>query len=87
MNSIEAYIQFEDGLISEDGSVSDRSTEGVPPELHVRVPQFHRARLYRIAAQYLEVFGDGGIEHTARFLRLHPDRTVLRPMPLRRGSS
>ena len=26
MNSIEAYIQFEDGLINEDGSVSDEST-------------------------------------------------------------
>jgi chromate reductase len=26
MNSIEAYIQFEDGLISEDGHVSDEST-------------------------------------------------------------
>ena len=64
-----------------------RVNKGVPPELHVRVSQFHRARLYRIAAQYLEVFGDGGIEHTARFLRLHPDRTELRPTPLRRGSS
>src|SRR6187431_3698922 len=27
MNSIEAYIQFEDGLISEDGSVSNGSTK------------------------------------------------------------
>ena len=26
MNSIEAYMQFEDGLISEDGQVSDAST-------------------------------------------------------------
>ena len=26
MNSIEAYIQFEDGLIGEDGDVSDEST-------------------------------------------------------------
>jgi chromate reductase len=26
MNSIEAYIQFEDGLISEDGHVSNEST-------------------------------------------------------------
>ena len=26
MNSIEAYIQFEDGLINEDGEVSDQST-------------------------------------------------------------
>jgi chromate reductase len=28
MNSIEAYIQFEDGLISEDGRVSNEATRG-----------------------------------------------------------
>ena len=27
MNSIEAYIQFERGLITEDGDVSDKQTE------------------------------------------------------------
>jgi chromate reductase len=27
MNSIEAYIHFENGLISEDGTVSDESTK------------------------------------------------------------
>ena len=53
MNSIEAYIQFERGLISEDGQVSKRIDTGVPPELHGGVPRLHRASLYGAAAQRL----------------------------------
>jgi chromate reductase len=47
MNSIEAYIQFEDGLISEDGSVSDRSTKEF---LQNYMSEFHSfiARVYTV---------------------------------------
>ena len=51
MNAIEAYIQFEDGLISEDGARFRRPNERVPPELHGGVPRFHRAGVHRVAAQ------------------------------------
>ena len=45
MNSIEAYIQFEDGLISEDGRVSNESTRGF---LQNYMAEFHGfiARVY-----------------------------------------
>ena len=47
MNSIEAYIQFEEGLISEDGSVSDRSTKEF---LQNYMSEFHSfiARVYTV---------------------------------------
>ena len=38
MNSIEAYIQFEDGLIGEDGQVSDESTRAF---LRTYMTEFH----------------------------------------------
>ena len=45
MNSIEAYIQFEDGLINEDGYVSNESTRGF---LQNYMAEFHGfiARVY-----------------------------------------
>jgi chromate reductase, NAD(P)H dehydrogenase (quinone) len=52
MNSIEAYIQFEQGLIDEDEEVNNESTR-VPPKLHGGVPRFHRASLYGAAPQRL----------------------------------
>jgi chromate reductase, NAD(P)H dehydrogenase (quinone) len=47
MNSIEAYIQFEDGLISEDGSVSNASTRKF---LENYMAEFHGfiARVYTV---------------------------------------
>jgi len=47
MNSIEAYIQFEEGLISEDGSVSDGSTKEF---LQNYMSEFHSfiARVYTV---------------------------------------
>ena len=47
MNSIEAYIQFEDGLINEDGSVSDGSTREF---LQNYMAEFHGfiARVYTV---------------------------------------
>jgi chromate reductase, NAD(P)H dehydrogenase (quinone) len=47
MNSIEAYIQFEDGLIGEDGSVSDDSTRSF---LQNYMAEFHGfiARVYTV---------------------------------------
>ena len=47
MNSIEAYIQFEDALISEDGSVSDDSTREF---LRNYMAEFHGfiARVYTV---------------------------------------
>jgi chromate reductase len=47
MNSIEAYIQFEDGLISEDGSVSNGSTRDF---LQNYMKEFHEfiARVYTV---------------------------------------
>lgn len=47
MNSIEAYIQFEDGLVSEDGSVSNESTREF---LQNYMSEFHGfiARVYTV---------------------------------------
>ena len=47
MNSVEAYIQFENGLISEDGSVSDSSTREF---LQNYMAEFHGfiARVYTV---------------------------------------
>jgi len=47
MNSIEAYIQFEDGLISEDGTVSNESTNKF---LRNYMAEFHGfiARVYTV---------------------------------------
>jgi chromate reductase, NAD(P)H dehydrogenase (quinone) len=47
MNSIEAYIQFEDGLISEDGQVSNESTREF---LQNYMAEFHAfiARVYTV---------------------------------------
>ena len=47
MNSIEAYIQFEDGLIGEDGSVSDATTRDF---LQNYMTEFHGfiARVYTV---------------------------------------
>ena len=47
MNSIEAYIQFEDGLISEDGTVSNESTKKF---LRNYMAEFHGfiARVYTV---------------------------------------
>ena len=47
MNSIEAYIQFEDGLISEDGQVSNGSTREF---LENYMVEFHGfiARVYTV---------------------------------------
>jgi chromate reductase len=47
MNSIEAYIQFEDGLISEDGRVSNESTREL---LQNYMAEFHGfiARVYTV---------------------------------------
>jgi chromate reductase len=47
MNSIEAYIQFEDGLISDDGQVSNESTREF---LQNYMAEFHAfiARVYTV---------------------------------------
>jgi chromate reductase len=47
MNSIEAYIQFEDGLISEDGTVSNESMNKF---LRNYMAEFHGfiARVYTV---------------------------------------
>ena len=50
MNAIEAYIQFEPGLITDDGEVTNDDHGGVPAQLHGGVPRVHRAGLHRAAA-------------------------------------
>jgi chromate reductase len=47
MNSVEAYIQFEDGLVSEDGEVADTSTREF---LQNYMEEFHQyiARVYTV---------------------------------------
>ena len=47
MNALEAYIQFLPGLITDDGEVTDATTERVPARLHGGVPRVHRARATR----------------------------------------
>ena len=49
MNSIEAYIQFEPGLIADDGRVTNAATEEFL-KIHAGVRGFYRARLYGAAA-------------------------------------
>ena len=44
MNSIEAYIQFEPGLITDEGEVTNAATVGIPAQLHAGVLCVHRAR-------------------------------------------
>ena len=51
MNSIEAYIQFERGLITEDSQVTNETTREFLAELHGGVPRLHCARLYGAATQ------------------------------------
>jgi chromate reductase len=47
MNSIEAYIQFEDGLISEDGQVADDSTRQFLTNFMIEFQSFI-ARVYTV---------------------------------------
>ena len=46
MNAVEAYIQFEPGLISEDGEVTNDTTAEFLAELHDGVPRVHHTGLH-----------------------------------------
>ena len=46
MNAVEAYIQFEPGLITDDGEVTNDDDGGIPAELHDGVPRVHHEGLY-----------------------------------------
>jgi hypothetical protein len=51
MNSIEAYIQFERGLITEDGQNHEPLDREVPAQVHDGVPRVHREGLFGPATE------------------------------------
>ena len=51
MNSVEAYIQFERGLITDDGRVTNAVHRAIPPAIHRGVRGVHRQGVHGTAAE------------------------------------
>jgi hypothetical protein len=49
LNAVEAYIQFEPGLITDDGKVTNNETEEFSAQRHGGVPRVHREGQHGVA--------------------------------------
>jgi NAD(P)H-dependent FMN reductase len=84
MNSIEAYIQFEHGLLTEDGEVTNDTTADFFSELHERIPRLHRQGVHSAAKKRLmsdrpvSASGDGPKCRPAIVPRLKHPRALMR---------
>ena len=76
MNAVEAYIQFEPGLITDDGEVTNDDDGGIPAELHDGVPRVHHEGLYGPAQER--------VARTPRSDHAHGRRAARRWRPIPR---